>query len=707
MSEAAWFLDEIDPETRQQAINGAASRGLSLEAYLSEVLALAPANAEARLVQDDDIASTAEDATSSLDAPGTRANVPPIAPNAEGFAMRHRLEALERRVSHAVSSLDSAINGLDSSVFGLASRLDEDEASSATAVAAAQQALQDLSGALAVVRKRLAESEARLGALGEAHDAARRGLDQRFDGAEERLDAIEHMARGAERAAASLAEAQETLRHAVAADLNAFAHETGARMDSGFGELRAAAEVAAENVDLALAHLVHEMSDLRQSLEDRLAESATETRTRVQAAFADAVKRMGALSERLGEQERATKRTAEQLRAQIAEVETGAHAALEQTAATLRLADTALAAELIRSNETARSRAEALDARVDTLESRQQSTATELQAVDSAMSNLVGEVIDLREASDRRAAQVDTALRQTQAGLEERLNALSTGLAANRAEATQLRSAIDAELERVEACAFAGLEKQARALAAFDTELDEKLARGALATDKLIEDVQARLESELVGLRDQQHGLQKRMAQVETTERPLDRAFAQRIAALENDTSAAPAIESLQRRLAELAARLDGADFDQIRSRVTVAATDADRAQQRVDRVELDLADLKLAQMSAREVENLLPELAQRIEELELRQNQALDELRDDISAFIDGNDRRLSALELGGGPERGEDLAASFEALRQRIEDRVLGVEQRSVRALAQVAETITAIEHRLARPVRGPLAG
>jgi hypothetical protein len=42
-------------------------------------------------------------------------------------------------------------------------------------------------------------------------------------------------------------------------------------------------------------------------------------------------------------------------------------------------------------------------------------------------------------------------------------------------------------------------------------------------------------------------------------------------------------------------------------------------------------------------------------------------------------------------------DLAGDFEALRQRMEERILGLEDRSVRALEQVGETIALLERRM----------
>jgi hypothetical protein len=107
--------------------------------------------------------------------------------------------------------------------------------------------------------------------------------------------------------------------------------------------------------------------------------------------------------------------------------------------------------------------------------------------------------------------------------------------------------------------------------------------------------------------------------------------------------------------------------------------------------------------------------IAARIEAMEQAQNAALEALREDIARFVSDNDERLAALEQGGatalsGDEiliahaiearltelEQRDVAAEFETLRRRIDDRILSVESRSVRALEQMAETVSLIEKR-----------
>jgi hypothetical protein len=79
---------------------------------------------------------------------------------------------------------------------------------------------------------------------------------------------------------------------------------------------------------------------------------------------------------------------------------------------------------------------------------------------------------------------------------------------------------------------------------------------------------------------------------------------------------------------------------------------------------------------------------------METTQVNAIHTITTEIARFIEDNDARLAALE--GPRDTDRDLAAAFEALRRRAEERIIGVEQRSVRMLEQVADTVAMIEER-----------
>jgi len=156
-------------------------------------------------------------------------------------------------------------------------------------------------------------------------------------------------------------------------------------------------------------------------------------------------------------------------------------------------------------------------------------------------------------------------------------------------------------------------------------------------------------------------------------------------------------------------------------SRVTAQNADvAAQADERLHKLELAQPDVRLEIVSnadEADTAEIVLDIADRMAALERRQADALDGLRESIAAFIEENDHRLSALEQGGvaalsGDEvliahaiearltelEQRDVGGEFETLRRRIEERIMGVERSSVRALEQMADTISLIEKRYA---------
>jgi hypothetical protein len=87
--------------------------------------------------------------------------------------------------------------------------------------------------------------------------------------------------------------------------------------------------------------------------------------------------------------------------------------------------------------------------------------------------------------------------------------------------------------------------------------------------------------------------------------------------------------------------------------------------------------------------------LTGRINAIEAAQAHALETVKADIARFVGDQEARFAALE-NPRSQANPDLAAAFDVLRQRVEERILGVEQRSVRMLEQVADTVAMIEQR-----------
>jgi len=125
------------------------------------------------------------------------------------------------------------------------------------------------------------------------------------------------------------------------------------------------------------------------------------------------------------------------------------------------------------------------------------------------------------------------------------------------------------------------------------------------------------------------------------------------------------------------------------------AVENAAKTDERAHQIELALADLRLSHIAAAEKgapEETVRAFEDRLLAMEQRQRQALETLRGDIARFVADNDRRLADLEA---PDE-RDLAAEFDVLRARIEERIIGVETRSIRTLEQVADTVAMIEQR-----------
>src|SRR5262249_33250142 len=137
------------------------------------------------------------------------------------FAMRHRLKALERRLSTSIGGVDGALHALDTALFDLTARLGDVEALASDNAQAFAPALQQLHANLAALRVQLADAEDNARTRADTNHIAHLELADACGELDQRIDSVEGIARGAEGAAASLATQQEALRQAVAADFGA------------------------------------------------------------------------------------------------------------------------------------------------------------------------------------------------------------------------------------------------------------------------------------------------------------------------------------------------------------------------------------------------------------------------------------------------------------------------------------------------------
>jgi hypothetical protein len=771
MSETSWNLTGVDPDARDRAVEEAARRGVSLGDYLTDIV-LQNALAEQMRSQGEVFAEEAEPLTdmalqnaiaakvrsegflgesepfadmmleSALAEPtrsqseGLLEAAEPAPTPGQSFAIRHQIKTLERHLGSSVASLDGALNALDTSLVGLGGRLGALESQAGRSAEALSEQVQNLHMSLAALRMGLANAESAAKASGETNERAHASLADACGELEQRLEGIEAIARGAESAATQLALAQNAFRGSLAQDLDALSRETAAHVSAGLAaglaQVRAAADEAAAQADAAAAHLITELRAVRQGIDKRLAESAAETKHRMQAAFAESGERIAALADRIAVGERQSETRAEHVRAQIADMEDGVQTALEETALALRRADAVLASDIVRAAETSRTALDALRADVAAetaaMHERQLNAGARLANVEARVTAAAEQVATRQEALDRRvsaaSAELREALGQVDATISEQFDIAASRASELEQDIAHVRRALGAEINRVEACTLAALETQAQDRSASDAMARRAMDEQAIATRSAIEDMRQRVEEQVAALRGQQANAQARFDTVAAA-LANDGPFATVISATADEVASLRTrvlgIQAADREAAGRAAKLEEADLETakkletLRNRVETMAAEVPGQSERLHAVELSVADLRLSHLAAAsasvdEASEAVLAVRARVAELEERQTDAFHRLRNDISQFIADNERRLAQLE-----EAAPDLAAPFMAieqrlaeleqhdvgvvfaeLRARIEERVLGVEQRNVRTLEQLSETVALIERR-----------
>ncbi|MGE0294508.1 MAG: hypothetical protein AB7P97_19315 [Hyphomonadaceae bacterium] len=715
MTENSWVLRGVDPTIREQAAEEAARLGMSLGDYLTDVVvrsALTEQLAgafEAEPAQD----HGGDDATFAISDDGP-----------ETSAVRRRLHGLEKRLHGAVHGLDDAVADL-SGRLGEVEGLAADTAQSLThTVAGLRIDLSDLGDNLKILAA-ISEERAQtlenqigggLGGLREAQEARAADLD-------DRIDVVETIARTAQRAAAELGEAHETLTRAVAGDFAELADQLGARLQSGLEDISDTANEAAARADAAVAHLLGELRSVRESFDARLEESAADTRARMHAAFADAADRLALLAGRVVDNERRLATLSDSVDHRIAATEDAAQTALEETASTLRAADAELARQLSR---TAQDQSEALDAarsalnaEIGALKQNQAAHITRLDHADTAIARTVSDLEDVRDALTQRVANGET---QVRALLDRAEREWAQRFEGQTQATTQLLTALTADIERVEACTHAALQKLARDLTEGDAGLSARF-------DQLSEDVAGQLqqmrgqaEAERAMGREEHAGAVARLSLLDGALAKLEAGAAPTDARLSRlETALAAMDHTLPGRVAELEAhaeesqalaqRIDAQralindtgeqiqDVARVVNRLAAqSAETAAKTEARVHNVEMTLADLRLERIAADApspaAAAAVQALDERVAAIEAAQARAIDAITADIARFVAENERRLASIESPNTANH--DLATAFDALRKRVEDRILGVEQRSVRMLEQVADTVAMIEQR-----------
>jgi len=711
MSESSWVLKGVDAAARERAVAEAARRGVSLADYLTDVVLQNALAGQA-------LGSGAEAA-------------PDLLPPGQSFAIRHQIKSLERHLGASVTSLDGALSALDGTLGDVTGRLGQLEAQAGHTADAIAEQVKGLSEDLAHLRLGLIDIEGAARATGEGNARAHATLADACGELEQRLEGVEAIARGAEAAAAQVAQAQQAYRRSLAQDLDALSRETTARVSAGLEEVRAAADEAAAHADAAASHLIAELRTVRHAIDKRLAESAAETKQRMQAAFVESAQRVAALTDRIGVGERQMERHSEHFRAQIADVEDGIQAALEETAVSMRRADAVLAADIVKVGENSRVALDALRADVAAetaaMHERQLNATTRLANVEARFVAAAAQ----HEAMDRRVSSANDMLRdaleQVDVAMSEQADAAASRATDLEQDIAHVRRTLGAEINRVEACTLAALEKQARDRAASDAGARRAIDEHAEVTRAAVDDMRRRLEEQGAALRGQHASTSARVDKVDAAlaqDGPLAMvisATAEEVASLRTRVLG---IQSTGREMTERVAKLEVVDAEANRERDVLRGQIEDVAAQvpaqgdRLRSLELSVADLRLAQLAStipspeETGAEAVAAVQARIAEMEEHQAESLHRLRNDIAQFVAANERRLALLE-DAAPDMAApfssleqrlaaletyDIGIAFAELRARIEDRVLGVEQRNVRTLEQLSDTVALIERRFA---------
>ncbi len=737
MIDQSWDLTGVDATSRERALEEAERRGVTLADFLTEIMVQA-AQQEPAVARD----------------PLTQAPS-----RTEGLELRHRVEALDRRLGVSVGSVEAALYAVDASVSELGDRVLGAEKTIAENAEDTAHALQDLSAHIGAIRMRLGETE-------EAQASLRASSDRSADALTKKLDTVAATADATAGAIAVLEQAHDQLRHALSKDFGALAADTAGRIEIGLDTARAAAEAAADYADRAAARLENELAQTRTLFDQGLEDSAANARALVQAAFDDAADRILALAQGLSDVDRRQARRADQLQASIADAQTANKAAIQQAATSLRQADAELAALVAKAAKEGQTALGAVrDGLAGEISELRHQQATVLNRIERIAVDGADNARSLAERQEHLRADLET--------LKASLDDAHSGLAQTWDERFEVAAAqfgarqhaLNANLERVELSTIAALETLSNTMRERDTDLESQIAMGAADTSALIARIEARLDQEaacasehradtgaqiaqllsagdsigsrLAALQDKladhventtarERALVERIASLAATDVTADLgarlakveaaakdtagidalrkrldALATQVAAMSDNQGIAQRLEDLRQRLApletqsaEAASGMQG--VARMLGRLTTQNSEtAAQSEKRMAKLEKAVADVHLERL--REQGDETSDAVQaRLKAFEERHETALDALRAEIAHFISENDRRLAALERGELPG-GEDLAAAFDTLRRRMDERVADVEQRSARALEQVADTVSLIERRL----------
>lgn len=399
-----------------------------------------------------------------------------------------------------------------------------------------------------------------------------------------------------------------------------------------------------------------------------------QTRAQSQAEFTELREQQSGLGARLTVIDLAL-RTQASLIERIAKVET----ALSDAASGAKMADIEAQVNVLR-QAVGNNGDQALIRRIEELSERLSEAAHGDAALDSKLGDMEAQLNVLRQAISKSgddalvrrieelregmaaASRGDAAFDNKLTDIEAQLNVLRQAVAKSGYEQVMLRVAQLGEETKVSAEKTEDLVRLMGRLTAgyaeASSQADDRVHKLEMAlADLRLEHISVREAP--VASADEVVALASRVGAVERLQAATD------VVALSHRVGAVERLQASAEDVASLASRMNAVE----RLHVAAAAKPPSVAPQ-------DIATLQ-----------------QRLVAMETRQAETLEALRNDIVRFVTDNDRRLATLEH---TEVDYNLAAEFDDLRRRVEERILGIEQRSVRTLEQVADTVQMLEER-----------
>jgi hypothetical protein len=731
MSSGSWVVRGVDPSAREEAREAAARQGVSLAEYLTEALQR----------KREERASLAPEFDAGLDRPTN--------------AVRARLEAMERRVQAAAGSFDEALGSIDRAMFDLAERFDGAEAATHENAQALAEAREHFTLVAEAVTERLAIVESGAAALTEGYAATHEAVATSQQALFEQIEAA------ARHAAEALAESRDAIIAEVSRDLEAFDAETRGFVEAGLTEAREAAAAAAREAAAAASAAMGDVWALREAIEQRLARAHIDSNERLQAALMEAAVLNAEITERVDLGERRNARAHDDLAASVAESESNLRADLLEAVVALRETDAALAqttdtivddARIARQEFTAA--CVELKRAMDHLAEDGRGAASVLRdAFTAADEALAGHIEALAasgaEATNEVRAQLEALAASSAGATEEVRRELTTALEELRngqlganARLRLLDEAIGTDQNGVSLMARLGqIEAELMGATRIGFSLGARIGQieSDLADTSAHEAVEARITriEKTLEQSDMEDAIARLGASLhELAERPVDKLDPSLLARFDGLGERISLQETFAAQAAQARQDME-AGLDRVTSRVAEAIQAIEHklgALQEAQRATADqnaLASLEAAlDQRIQALSRAVPDLAGvegALAETERRQAETVASIANDVSRLSDMVDARLRNVEqfcetTSGKTASRSDLAkvvsiledrlSSLErrddvsserigveltAMRQRIDERFSQIEQRSVRAIERLSETVALIGAKL----------